>query len=112
MPSDRFLALPVKKLTVMGIIGNTQGVMSAASPAKKASTINPTRDSESAASVRGIASCSGVPGPCVESVVSTEKFAANAGGVDVEVSVFWSGVASKGTIAAALAVNLTSMSCS
>ena len=88
MPSDRFLALPVKKLTVIGIIGNTQGVISAASPAKKASTINPTRDSEAVASVSGIASCSGVPALWVESVFSKGVFAANAGGVVVEVSAF------------------------
>ena len=47
MPSDRFLDLPVKKLTVIGIIGNTQGVSNAARPAKKASTIKPQREAVS-----------------------------------------------------------------
>ena len=47
MPSVLFLALPVKKLTVIGIIGNTQGVSNAARPAKKASTIKPQREAVS-----------------------------------------------------------------
>ena len=35
MPTALFLLCLVKKLTVMGIMGNTQGVSRAANPAKK-----------------------------------------------------------------------------
>src|SRR5690606_42156140 len=43
-PCARDLALPVKKVTVMGIIGNTQGVSNAATPPRKAKTIKPNME--------------------------------------------------------------------
>ena len=50
MPSARFLDCFVKKLTVMGIMGKTQGVNSAANPNKNPSKNVPTSPSSSSSS--------------------------------------------------------------
>ena len=64
IPAERVFDCLVKKLTVSGIIGNTQGVNSAVNPNKNASinrdhqSTSPTNDSSSYSSfsIRGISS--------------------------------------------------------
>ena len=97
IPSDRFLALPVKKLTVIGIIGNTQGVSNAARPAKKASTIKPQSEAISSSpanssSVEVATGAESVVTVTVESVPSVDGelgFASSSGASSKEAASFW-----------------------
>lgn len=55
---------PVKKLTVIGIIGKTQGVMSAARPAKNATNKNPNNDFPCGSSLTKVGSRTGPVDGC------------------------------------------------